>query len=189
MRFLLPSAVLFGFASICSAEPSSSVQYLMKEPVTLFDWGIIRLHDYVEEYASDYLKRGSVQDIYSTVRYDLLRNEIIISFVVTRSANPNGESPTLVKRSCKNICQSIIREMRREFFADRNDEVRRSSGIYRFFAHLGVRGDKEPLDCYEEIEKITVITVSVYSEQDPGKLILHASSPLMDKEITFSGTR
>jgi hypothetical protein len=161
----------------------------MKEPVTLFDWGIIRLYNYVEEYAKHYLKTKSVQDIYSTVRYDLLRNEIIIAFVVTRKSDPRGESPNLAKASSKDICRSIIQELRREFFADRNDEVRRSSGIYRFFAHVGVRGDKEPLDCYEEIEKITVITVSVYGEKNPGKLIVHASSPLMDKEIIFSGAR
>ena len=189
MRTLLLSAALLGFASICSAEPSPSVQYLMNEPVTLFDWGIIRLYDYVDEYATHYLKTKTVQDIYGTVRYDLFRNKIVISFVITRNPDSKHASPDSAQTSSKNICRSIIQEMRREFFADRNDEVRRSSGIYRFFAHVGARGYKEPLGCYEEIEKMTVIQVSVYSHKDPGRLILHAESPLMGNEISFSGKR
>ena len=43
----------------------------------------------------------------------------------------------------------------------------------------------EPVDSFEEIEKITVINVSVYSEKDPGRLILHSESPLMGKDIVF----
>jgi hypothetical protein len=75
--------------------------------------------------------------------------------------------------------------MRREFLAGRNKQVRRSSGIYRFFAHVGFRGEREPPDSFEEIENMTVIKVSVYSDKDPGKLILHAETPLMGKEITY----
>ena len=70
MKILLLLLVLLGLVPICNAEPSPAVQYLMNEPVTLFDWGMIRLYDYLVDYTTHYLKTNSVQDIYCTVRYD-----------------------------------------------------------------------------------------------------------------------
>lgn len=189
MRILLLAVALLACSSLCHAEPSPAVRYLMNEPVTLFDWGIVRLYEYVDGFANHYLRTNSVQDIYSTVTYDSLRNKILISFVVTRKPDSRNESPAFVQSSSKDISRTIIREMRREFFADRNKQVRRSSGIYRFFAHVGVRGEKEPLDCFEEIENLTVLKVSVYSDKDPGKLILDSETPLMGKQITYGETR
>ena len=189
MKVRVIAVAILGFSSFCHAEPSSQVQYLMTEPVTLFDLGILRLHEYVEGYASNYLQTKPVQDIYSTVSYDAPRNKILITFVVTRKPGPQKEDPAFVQESAKSICGTIIQDMRREFFVDRNWQLRRSSGIYRFFAHVGFGGTREPLDCYEEIEKITVLGVSVYSDKDPGKLILHGESPLMGKDIIFGTTR
>jgi hypothetical protein len=189
MRVLLIVVAIFAFSSFCRAEPSPQVQYLMTEPVTLFDLGILRLYEYVEGYTEHYLETKPVQDIYSTVAYDAPRNKILISFVVTRKPDPQNETPSFVQTSSMSICRMIIQEMRREFFVDRDWQMRRSSGIYRFFAHVGFRGEREPLDCYEAIEKMTVIGVSVYSHKDPGKLILYGESPLMEKDITFGTTR
>lgn len=189
MRVLVIVVAIFVFSSFCHAESSPQVQYLMTEPVTLFDLGILRLHEYVEGYTTHFLETKPVLDIYSTVAYDTSQNKILISFVVTRKPDPQNESPSFVQTSSKSICRTIIQEMRREFFVDRNWQMRRSSGIYRFFAHVGFRGEREPLDCYEAIEKMTVLGVSVYSHKDPGKLILHGESPLMDKDIVFGTTR
>jgi hypothetical protein len=185
MRILLIAAILFSLASICDAEPSPSVRYLMNEPVTLFDWGIIRLYEYLDEYTAHYLKTNSVRDIYSTVSYDASRNSIIISLIVTRQAEQGKEDPSSVRAHCREICVSITQTLRREFLTDRDRHVRRSSGIYRFFGHIGFRGKQEPVDCFDEIEKITVIGVSVYSDKDPGRLISHSESPLMGKEILY----
>jgi hypothetical protein len=189
MRVLMILVAFFTFSSFCSAEPSPPLTYLMTEPVTLFDLGILRLHEYVEGYAAHYLQTKPVEDIYSTVTYDATRNKILISFVVTRKPDPKRESPSFVQSNSRSICRTIIQDMRREFFVGRNWQVRRSSGIYRFFAHVGFRGEREPLDCYEAIEKMTLLGVSVYSHKDPGKLILHGESPLMDKDIIFGTTR
>jgi hypothetical protein len=189
MRTLVLIAALIACPSLCNAEPSPAVRYLMNEPVTLFDWGIVRLYEYVDGFANHYLQTRLVQDIYSTVTYDAPGNKILISFVVTRKPDAAKESAGMVQDSSKRICRTIIQEMRREFFVERNWQVRRSSGIYRFFAHVGTRGQKEPLDSFEEIENITVLKVSVYSHKDPGKLILHGETPLMGKRITYGGSR
>ena len=189
MKVWVIVVAIFAFSSFCQAEPSLPIQYLMKEPVTLFDLGILRLHTHVEGYATHCLQTKPVQDIYSTVTYDASRNNILITFVVTRKPSPQNESPAFVQTSSRNICATIIQDMRREFFVGRDWQVRRTSGIYRFFAHVGFRGSREPLDCYEEIENITVLGVSVYSHKDPGKLILHGESPLMGKDIIFGTTR
>lgn len=185
MRIFLLALSLVALSSMGWAEPSPMVRYLMKEPVTLFDWGIIRLYEYVDGFAKDYLKNNAVQDIYSTVTYDSLSNNILITFVVTQKPVPKGQASQSEATSPKNICMAIVQAMRREFLADRNPLLRRSSGIYRFFGHVGFRGEKEPLDAFEEIENITLIRVSVYSARDPGRLILHAESPLMGKEVNF----
>lgn len=185
MMFSVLFAVLLGLVSISHAEPSPSVRYLMNEPVTLFDWGIVRLYEYLDEYTTHYLKTSSVQDIYSTVSYDSPGNNIIISVVVTRHTGQGNESPDSVRLSSREICKTITQTLRREFLTDSDGRVRRSSGIYRFFGHIGFRGKDEPIGCYDEIEKITVISVSVYSEKDPGRLILHSESPLMGKAIVF----
>lgn len=185
MRTSLLSLVLLGLVSICNAETSPSVRYLMNEPVTLFDWGILRLYEYLDAYTTHYLKTNSVQDIYCTVSYDAPKNKIIISMTVTRQGGQDNESPTSVRTDSMNICKTITLALRREFLTDRDRLVRRSSGIYRFFAHIGFKGKDEPMDSFDEIEKITVINVSVYSHQDPGRLILHSESPLLGKEILF----
>ena len=70
MKVWVIVVAILGFSSFCHAEPSSQIQYLMTEPVTLFDLGILRLHEYVEGYASNYLQTKPVEDIYSTVTYD-----------------------------------------------------------------------------------------------------------------------
>jgi len=185
MKTSLLLLLLLSVVPICNAEPSPSVRYLMSEPVTLFDWGIIRLYEYLDEYTTHYLKTNSVQDIYSTVSYDSLRNNIMISTVVTRHSQGN-ESPASVRIGSRDICKTITHTLRREFLTDSDRHVRRSSGIYRFFGHIGFKGKDEPIDCFDEIEKITVIDVSVYSEKDPGRLIVHSASPLMGKDILFS---
>ncbi len=186
MRIAFLAALFLGLASTGHSEPSPSVRYLMKEPVTLFDWGIIRLYDYLDEYATHYLKTNSVQDIYCTVSYDSGRNKIIISAIVTRQPEQEKESPASVRSHAKNICVEITRTLRREFLTDRDRHVRRTSGIYRFFGHIGSQGKEEPIDAFDEIERITIISVSVYSAKDPGRLILHSESPLMGKESVFA---
>jgi hypothetical protein len=185
MKISLLLVALLGPVSICNAEPSPSVRYLMNEPVTLFDWGILRLHDYLDEYTFHYLKTNSVQDIYSTVSYDARRNKITISMIVTRQAEHENESPASVRKSSRDICKTVTQTLRREFLTDRDTHARRSSGIYRFFGHIGFKGKDEPIDSFDEIEKVTVINVSVYSDKDPGRLIVHSESPLMGKEILF----
>jgi hypothetical protein len=158
----------------------------MNEPVTLFDWGIVRLYEYLDDYTAHYLKTSSVEDIYSTVSYDPRRNKIIISVIVTRKAEQEQGSPTSVPSRSKDICKTITQTLRREFLTESDRHVRRSSGIYRFFDHVGFKGQGEPVDSFNEIEKITVISVSVYSNKDPGRLILLSESPLMGKEILFA---
>lgn len=81
---------------------------------------------------------------------------------------------------------TVTQTLRREFLTDRDRHVRRTLGIYRFFGHIGFKGKQEPLDAFEEIEQITVINVSIYSDKDPGRLILQSESPLMGKEILFT---
>ena len=186
MKTPLILILLLGLVPICSAEPSPSVRYLMNEPVTLFDWGIIRLYDYLDEYTEHYLKTNTVRDIYCTVRYDSPRNKIIISMVVTRRAPSHEDTPSSVRAESREICKSITQTLRREFLTDRDTHVRRSSGIYRFFGHIGFRGTEEPLDAFDEIERITVIEVSVYGETDPGRLVYHSESPLMGKQIVYA---
>ncbi len=179
-------ALLLGLVSVCRAEPTPAVRYLMQEPVTLFDWGILRLYDYLDGYATHYLKTNSVQDIYGTVSYDSGRNRIVISLVVTREPMQGKEPPASVKKHAKRICMTITETLRREFLTDRDRHIRRSSGIYRFFGHIGSRGKQEPTDAFEEIERITLIHVSVYGTEDPGRLILLSESPLMGKEMVFA---
>jgi hypothetical protein len=189
MKVSLFAALLLSLASLSGAEPSPSVQYLMNEPVTLFDWGIVRLHEYLEEYTTHYLQTAWVQDIYATVSYDSRRNIILLSIVATRQARKTDESPESIHMSSKDICRGVTRTLRKEFLTDRDRSVRRSLGIYRFFGHVGFRGKDEPLDAFEEIERITVIKVSVYSDRDPGRLILESESPLMGQEIFFGGSK
>jgi hypothetical protein len=185
MKIWLFTVLFLSLASLAGAEPSPSVRYLMNEPVTLFDWGIVRLHEYLEEYTTHYLQTASVQDIYATVSYDSRRNIILLSIVATRQARQQDESPESVRTSSKDVCRGVTQTLRKEFLADRDRSVRRSLGIYRFFGHLGFRGKDEPLDAFEEIERITVIKVSVYSDRDPGRLILESESPLMGQDILF----
>jgi hypothetical protein len=158
----------------------------MQEPVTLFDWGIVRLYDYLDGYAAHYLKTNAVQDIYGTVSYDSTRNRIIISMIVTRQPVQAKEPPAIARKQAKDICLTVTSTLRREFLTEQDRHVRRSSGIYRFFGHIGTRGKQEPMDAFEEIERITLITVSVYGAEDPGRLLLHSESTLMGKESVFA---
>ena len=185
MKTPLLLIVLLTVGSVCNAEPSPAVRYLMSEPVTLFDWGFVRLYEYLDVYTAHYLKTNSVQDIYSTVSYDSGRNKIILSMIITRRAEQANEAPASVRKGSRDLCKTVTQTLRREFLTESDRHVRRASGIYRFFGHIGNKGKDEPVDSFDEVEKITVISVSVYSEKDPGRLVLHSESPLMGREILF----
>lgn len=187
MKPLFLVAVVLAFASVSNAQPSPTVRYLMQEPVTLFDMGILRLHEYLDAYTAHSRKTLSVPDMYGTVRYDAVRSRILLNIVVTQEAGRSNRPPDPLQTSPREICRTLTQGLKREFLVDRDRLVRRSLGIYRFFAHIGFQGKNEPADAFEEIENITFINVSIYTDKDPGKLILQCESPLMGKDITYVG--
>jgi hypothetical protein len=165
--------------STCSpygyAEPSSVVEYLMDDPVTMLDWGLYR----VEERTSSMQFKNLVNSN-SFAYYSWNKNRITVGFGVYPS---NGSLPANL---AEETCEAVTMEVRNRFGTNTKKSFREVVGIAKFFDHAGFEHNDKPAKFMQEIENITNINVAVFaSKMDSldGSPAVRCESPLMGQEI------
>ena len=99
MKRILLVAILFATTTVGHAEPTPVVKYLMDEPVTLFDLGMLRLDRLFDDF-----KVKDAKSVFVSVGYKWKENRIsIFAFVDTNKA----ESFFPPRRHCKEIIGRI----------------------------------------------------------------------------------
>lgn len=175
MRYL--KYIIFVFSVFCivdtsMAEPTANIQYLMNEPVSMFDWGIYRLDKYFEDIHID-----GAQSIFYWTDYDWSKNIINLNFTI--------ETNTKSRDEAKEIGKSLINKVRHSLGVDPDmgKPYGGNSRLYEYFSHNSSKDNKEPKGIESELEKITVIEVLVIAGE--GKKGLKCQAPLLGTKIMF----
>ena len=126
LKLLLLALVLA--SSGVKAEPSSAVKLLMSEPMSLFDYGMHQLREYVEG-----LHTPAGRPSYLETNYNWEENRIVIIFDYINELA--AESRDSAKLRCR---MGIIRLMRGLGASENNIE----GVLVSFFSHEGYNTDK-----------------------------------------------
>lgn len=146
--FVLIASVLC-CQSIATAETPSSVIYLMNEPVTLFDYGMDRIGEALDnktvifhtlnEKTKKYELESFAMD--TSVHYSWSENKIIVV------ASPNYFIHDADRSTAEQWCAHMINKIRAELGVDQNNP---GSGMYArleiFFSHYGYSMNAAPQD-------------------------------------------
>jgi hypothetical protein len=154
------------------AEPSSKIQYLMDEPVSMLDWGMIWIDESLKGTLAEYRT--------STITYyDWNENRIIIS--LSELGSTIGVTS---KEKAKEKCRTIVSSIRTFLGINEKDgkPYSEKSNLYSYFSHSGFQRS-QPEGLYEELDNITVIRIMIFIEGvgEPVK----CEAPLLGNKIMF----
>lgn len=165
---------------LASAEPTPTVRYLMKEPMSLWDKGMIQLRDHLKNDPSSRL-------LYVTVEYDWDANRIRIGAV---ELGQEALSATEAKPWCKRTLESLRAALWVHWYPDptTGEPVVTGSMIPKFFWHEGYTTKPRPPDnLADELHSITELS-AVYTgilPDNQGTKIFTCRSPLLSDKVLF----
>ena len=182
-------------ASLASAEPSRSIQYLITEPVTLFDQGLQRLGiklngalistDFPEMIGN--LSIGSKSE--TAADYDWKSNRITIYGSVQR------DSKTANPATLLDLCGRVVERIRFNLgYGEMGTRFRTSGlmqGVSIHFQHRGYQKKDEPLTLEVDLASIIAIRVISFANKDNKRGLFGNSEQvtcignLLDSEITI----
>ena len=173
--------VIFGTATPLWAEPSITVRRLMKEPVSAFDWGLVRMENDLQEdlksIGFDRNKQFQPSKVY--VRYESKINSIQIAIF-------SYPKQTILKVvPAKDICKNVTNYVRRFLVTGSPKHMRNHMGITRFFTTSSFTASSdESLDGLEAITRIKVNVGESKTDQfPPTKTLSECDSPLLGEAI------
>ena len=165
MRKRLYWAVLvlsvLGFSS-AHAEPDPAVQWLIDEPSSLFDIGMIQLDSFV--------KRRLASEGHAFAIYDWNTNRI--SITVTKEI----KNPDELKETCK-LFMGYLRAIGGVY----NGKTKNNSGsaFSIIFSHIGYQSSNQPKGLWVKLDNIIDLTVEVSAK---GKTVVCAG-PLLSGDV------
>jgi hypothetical protein len=160
------------------ADPSTTVKYLMSDPISRWDWGMYRLEQFIRENLPREKEKFILQ-----IDYDWNKNRIYIAFTP-------GESDASNTNEAREKCRNTLNRLKD--FLGINPETGKpnpilitSGRIGDFFLHKGYSLTSEPQDLWEEIDRITVLSSTVSIKSELNKYV-RCECPLLGKEVLFS---
>ena len=162
---LLSMVMLYACSTNVFAEPSSSVQYLMNEPASLFDFGMKRLDEFL----------SGRTDIFVITEYNYDQNRILIS---VRDRSDTVKS----KGEAKERCAQMIGEMKTMLGVGLDS----TSVLGSFFSHEGYTKRSEPKNLGAELDSITVIIGRILHIERNNNFNISCESPLTSPKVMYS---
>jgi hypothetical protein len=183
MRFTAASILLIVSGVALHAEPSRSVQYLMKEPLTLFAWGILQLENRAKAFA---WSRIDVFNQFANVDYDWDKNQLALQMTIY----PRYRS--LQKITSKEVCGEVIQQIKYHFgVAPGSEFMHDIGGVGTFFTHKQFVKAGAPETLAADIERMTIIRIDVFTsptDKPPFRPSQSCSSDLLKQEIQYFTT-
>jgi len=165
--------------NVCRAEPTATVRYLMKTPVSMFDYGIGRLQESLLSILKHYGYSGG---FYVQCRIPPVR---LPKFEPIKSMNESE-----ARDQCKHFVGTIRVELGLEANTDKPYLYARDhSSLASYFSHAGYKQESEPKNLNEELDQITEIEVFFRFYEKETSLeskSIRAKAPLLGSEISFS---
>lgn len=181
MRPILVTALFVSVGAV-QAEPSPSVRYLMNQSVSLFEWGMFRLHSKVENLHWDGLDTQTPKQ-FAHVEYDWSKNLIRVELTIFPHFR-NFENNTT-----RQVCGSLINQMKFSFgVAPGSEFLRGIGGIGTYFHPQYFENVNIPKTLDDDIEAITTLQVEVMAsktDQPPFQEMMSCSSDLRKPEVRY----
>lgn len=155
-------------------EPSSTVRFLMGEPLTLWDWGLIKTDKMLEDRFAD--RPWSL-----SLRYSWDRNELMVAGI-----HAWGDDPPSTLAAAKALCRRTISQIREALGV--NSTSGKGYGedglplFYTHFLHEGFSSPGEPDDLGASLGYMTKIRVVTRTK---GGVSVVADAPLLGTDIFF----
>ena len=157
--------VLLLYPNVTQAEPSKTVEYLMNEPVSMLDLGILRLDRKLGKSESNFnYADKSLKMILGFANYDYEKNRIILSFLHylnTDLFKTKGWTP-------QTVCKDQLSRVRNEFGFNDDDSKRSYSttakdalSIANSFTHIGYQKKNAQNNLQSEIENISYVEIDI----------------------------
>jgi len=174
--------LLFITVGISRAEPTPTISYLMNTPVSMLDFGILKLNTRLESFGNK-LMIGKTEPLI-TVFYEWNSNRIKIfySYLIKKGLYKGQD----IKQEITHLIEMI----KESYFGydhktGKQTEFGRQGGsqLLNCFAHYDYVLKNEPKNLVKELEKITEIYISVVVLGDS---TTKGTSPLISNKIYWS---
>ena len=162
------------------AEPSKSVDYLMRDSMSMFDWGLYKLGKSLEE--EEFVGLDLTSKAISWVGYEWDKNLIEMKVTIYPS------NSSIQKSSLKGICRSAQTSVKTRYGYGASEIVQSQIGINSFFKHKGFVKKDSPETLKDDLDTMTKITIKVYAFHPIKPRIYKQStctSRLMEDDIYF----
>ena len=162
MKRVLLFAILFATTTTGNTEPTPAVRYLMNEPVTLFDLGMLRLEQLFGSFT-----------VPVHVTYQWKENRIAIDVFLPS----NMETKSVQKVRCKKVITGIKNILMVNAQTGKPFSFSHSL-LPELFSHVGFTSTDKPKNVAAELDTITEVSVRVFN--------VMCKSALLSKEILFT---
>lgn len=157
------------------AEPSPAIQFLMKEPVSMMDWGIKNIEDHLYRHRA-LLIRGE-ESLFEpepsiVVAYDWERNQIQIS-IGLRACKQVQKTPQGLSDIQAHV-EWVIKYLRGSLTMKPYDS---------FFRHRGFRSNESPRSLESELADLTELIVSVRDGE--ANILSRCEARLSGRDMTW----
>ena len=163
---LVTLGMLIGLATpkVSHAEPNPAVQWLINEPASVFDIGMI--------YLDSFLKRRLANDGHAFAIYDWKKNRISIT------ATKEIKNPDELKKTCK-LFLGYLRAIGGVYNGKTKSNL--SSVFSVMFSHIGYQSSNQPKDLWVKLDNIFDLTVEISAK---GKTVI-CTGPLLSEDVFF----
>jgi len=193
---LLINSCAPAYISATSENKSHSVtDYLKSEPLSMLEWGIIKLRRSIYESEMIYTtlsKFGCCKNIAKKNLYNVKYNKGSNTISIHLKIYPKQRY--FKRSSSKLLCKNIINEVRLHLGIIRNKPplvqqvAKKTRGIGTYFSHFGFSNPKKPGDLNKKLEDITLIMASFRigkNNKPPFRLARMCIGKLDSKKIFF----
>jgi len=173
---------LFPLAETCSAEPTPTIKYLMKEPITMLDWAMYKLALYLNQELRDrYLNKVSKFAPRITVHYNADSDKIHISASMLYKKFHT-------KEEARTYCEGIVKYIRGLLVFKQGkakspvSPVAPRTTLGSYFGQHGQHHKNRPKNIEGELSKSTELIAVVKDKFDQPVI---CKAPLVGSEIMF----
>ena len=157
------------------AEPSAAIQFLMKEPVSMMDWGIKNTENYL--YRQRALLIGNGNPLFEAeptiaVAYDWEDNRIRIS-IGLRTGEPLQKTPRELS-DIRSHVEWVVKYLRGSLTMKPYDA---------FFRHNGFRSKESPQNLESELAGLTELIVTVRDRES--NILSRCRAPLAGGDLVW----
>tara|TARA_B100001964_G_scaffold25410_1_gene25336 strand:+ start:946 stop:1572 length:627 start_codon:yes stop_codon:yes gene_type:complete len=202
LSYVVTLFVLFLYPNVTQAEPSKTVEYLINEPVSMLDLGILKLNRKLDKSDIEFsYKDKSLKKTMGIAYYDFQKNRMLLEFRLDlntdlfRTFDYKNETLRTEEWDPKTVCKDQLSRVREEFgFSDDNSKkgyssnVRSILSIANHFAHSGYKNKNVPKNLTSEIENISYVEIDIRDDCAMcvmNRTLAKCEGSLYGKEVLF----